>query len=220
MVCASLSAPTCVELARKARRALASGTDLVEFRLDFLREPSAHEVVKELSSFAGRGVFTFRRADEGGAFDGEESERQAVIRRVAVIQPAYFDIELRTLEASPVLARSKLGENTIVSWHDPYGTPSAARLRSLRATALSYGGLAKIVPYANSAEDNLAVLSLYDEPGPIPVAFCMGSAGLFSRVMAIECGTPLVYVSLDGEVTAKGQLPLGLALAIRRRFGF
>lgn len=218
LICTSLSARAPWELAAKARRALAQGSDLVEFRLDRLHSPAASEVAKGLSPFSGRAVFTIRRTDEGGGFGGEESERLALIRQAAETGPSYFDVELRTLEANPELVRDRLGDRLIVSWHGVARTPSRARLLSLLAKARSYGGLAKIVPAAVSASDNLAVLSLYDSPGPAPIAFCMGQAGLFSRVIAIERGTPLAYASLDGEATAEGQLPLGMMLAIRRRF--
>ena len=217
LICTSLSASTSEELAAKARRAFAQGSDLVEFRLDHLRSPGASEVAKDLSPFSERAVFTVRRKDEGGGFGGEESERLALIRRAAEAGPAYFDIELRTLEANPELARTRLGDRQIVSWHALAGTPSRARLSSLLARAQSYGGLAKIVAVASRAADNLAVLSLYDIQGPAPIAFCKGQAGVFSRVIAIERGTPLAYASFDGEATAEGQLPLGMMLAIRRR---
>lgn len=216
LICTSLSAATSKELAAKARRAFAQGSDLVEFRLDHLRSPGASEV-KGLSPFSGRAVFTVRRKDEGGCFGGEESERLTLIRQAAEAGPAYFDIELRTLEANPELARTRLGDRQIVSWHALAGTPNRARLASLLARAQSYGGLAKIVTVASRAADNLAVLSLYDIQGPAPIAFCKGQAGIFSRVIAIERGTPLAYASFDGEATAEGQLPLGMMLAIRRR---
>lgn len=218
LICTSLSASTSDGLAAKARRALAHGSDLVEFRLDHLRSTEASEAAKTLSPFSERAVFTVRRKDEGGRFGGAESERLALIRQAAEAGPAYFDIELRTLEESPEFARIRLGARQIVSWHALAGTPSRARLASLLARARFYGGLAKIVGVASRAADNLAVLSLYDIRGPPPIAFCKGQAGILSRVIAIERGTPLAYASLDGEETAEGQLPLDTMLAIRRRF--
>ena len=216
LICTSLCAQAPSELAAKARMALAQGSDLIEFRLDLLRPTAVPELAKELSPFSARAVFTVRRKDEGGGL-ARESERLALIRRAAEIGPAYFDVELRTLEENPDLARSGLGVRLVVSWHGLSGTPNRARLLSLLARARSYGGLAKIVPAAARATDNLAILSLYDAQGPPPIAFCMGQVGLFSRVVAMDRGTPLAYASLDAEATAEGQLPLGTMLAVRRR---
>ncbi len=84
--------------------------------------------------------------------------------------------------------------------------------------ATSYGGLVKIVTTATKPADNLTILSLYDGHAPAPIAFCMGKQGVLSRVMAMERGSPIAYASLPDESTASGQLPLGLVLAIRRRF--
>lgn len=216
-MCTSLSAETCSELAEKARDAFAQGTDLVEFRVDLLRPPIFEEIQTKLSKFFGRSILAVRPVSEGGGFEGEESERLALIRRLAKLRPAFFDVELLTLQANPDLAREKVGQNVIVSWHDLVRTPDRADLFSIVAMASSYGGLVKVVATANDAEDNLTILSLYDEPGPPPIAFCMGTRGLFSRVMAMERGSPIAYASRTGESTAPGQLPLNYILAIRRR---
>lgn len=215
-ICTSLSGRTSSELAAKAREAFTQGTDLVEFRIDLLRSPIFEKVEANLSRFSGRSVFAVHPAAEGGGFEGEESERLALVRRLGELGPAYLDVELRTLEANRDLAPKGLGLNIIVSWHDPVRTPDRASLLRIMAKAASYGGLVKVVTTANSAADNLTILSLYDEPGQTPIAFCMGAQGLISRVMAMERGTPIVYASLPDEPTASGQPSLGYILAIRR----
>jgi 3-dehydroquinate dehydratase type I len=197
--------------------ALAQGTDLLEFRMDTVGPSTSREIEANLSEFSGRAIFAVRPVVEGGRFMGNESERLALIRELSELRPAYFDIELRTLEANPKLVSEKLGKEIIVSWHDTVRTPRRADLSSIKARATSYEGLVKVVATANNATDNLTILSLYDEPGPRPIAFCMGTPGLFSRVMAIEYGSPIAYASLPGEPTATGQLSLSKVIAIRRR---
>jgi 3-dehydroquinate dehydratase type I len=217
VICTSLSGRTCSELAEKARNALAQGTDLLEFRMDTVGSSTLGEIEANLSEFTGRAILAVRSVAEGGRFMRKESERLALIRELSELRPAYFDIELRTLEANPKLASGKLGEEIIVSWHDTVRTPRRADLSSIKTRAASYNGLVKIVATANNATDNLAILSLYDEPGPPPIAFCMGTSGLFSRVMSMYYGSPITYASLPGEPTATGQLPLTKVVAIRRR---
>ena len=214
-ICTSLSGRTCAELARKAGEAFAQGTDLVEFRLDLLRPPDFEKIRAALSMFVGRSILAVRSASEGGGFEGKESERVALISSLRELRPAYLDVELETLEANPSVAKGL--KNVIVSWHDLRRTPDRATLLSVIDRAASYGGLVKVVATANDAVDNLTVLSLYDEPGVHPVAFCMGAPGVFSRVMAMELGSPLAYASLASEPTAPGQLTLGATLAVRRR---
>ncbi len=69
----------------------------------------------------------------------------------------------------------------------------------------------------HDAADAIAILSLYDRHEKPPIAFCMGVKGIFSRIMAMQRGSPLAYASLDGEPTAPGQPSLGQTLSIRRR---
>jgi 3-dehydroquinate dehydratase type I len=185
--------------------------------MDTVESPTLGEIEANLSEFTGRAIFAVRSVAEGGRFKGKESERFALVRELSELRPGYCDIELRTLEANPELASGKLGKEIIVSWHDTVSTPRRADLSAIRARAASYNGLVKIVTTAKNATDNLAILSLYDEPGPPPIAFCMGTSGLFSRVMSMYYGSPITYASLPGEPTATGQLPLSKVIAIRRR---
>lgn len=216
-ICTSLSGETCAELVSKAHEAFSGGTDLVEFRLDLLNSPAFEKIRADLSEFAARSVFAVRRPAEGGRFGGRESERLTLIGRLRELKPAYLDVELHTLERNHSLALEGLKGHVVVSWHDLRGTPDRPTLLSVVERAALHGGLVKIVTTAKSAEDNLTVLSLYDGLGPAPIAFCMGTGGVFSRVMAMERGTPMAYASLPGEPTASGQFPLASLLALRRR---
>lgn len=187
----------------------------MEFRLDSLRSPAFEEIKAILSAFTERAILTVRPAAEGGGFRGREPERITLVRSLAELKPAFFDVELRTLEKNPGLAAESLGRTRIVSWHDEAKTPGGARLRSIMQRAAAFG-TPKVVTTANAAKDNLTVLSLYDRSVSPPVAFCMGPLGVFSRVMAMERGSPIAYASLPGEPTARGQFTLNQALAIRR----
>lgn len=188
----------------------------MEFRIDALRSPTFGEIKAKLPEFSERSILTVRPAVEGGGFRGKESDRLALIRALAELKPALFDVELRTLEANPDLAAERLGRSRIVSWHNQVKTPVRARLYSIMRRAAAFG-IPKVVTTANAAKDNLAILSLYDGSGSPPIAFCMGEHGIFSRVMAMERGSPITYASLPGEPTAPGQFTLSHALAIRRR---
>ena len=144
----------------------------------------------------------------------EEEKRIGLIKKLPRFRPAFVDVELRTL-AGKALSRDGLGK-LIVSWHDQRKTPGKATLLSIMSRATSYGGLVKIITTARTAADNLKILSLFDEQGARPIAFCMGSLGIFSRVMAMERGTPIAYGSLPGEPTAPGQPSIDQLLAMRR----
>ncbi len=189
----------------------------MEFRIDLLESPRFVDVKADLSRFKAHSVFAVRPGTEGGGFSGDEAERLTLLRGIRQLNPAYLDVELRTVEASNDVVSHGRESGIIVSWHDILGTGDAKELRSVMRKATSYGGLAKIVTTATDPADNLTILSLYERHRPPPIAFCMGAHGLLSRVMAMEMGSPIVYASLPGEQTASGQLPLGLVIALRRR---
>lgn len=189
----------------------------MEFRIDTLRPPIFDEIKTELSPFKERSVFTVRPAREGGVFLGNEAHRMKLIGDLAELKPLLLDVELRTLESNQAFLSGGPRPKLIVSWHDIARTPNRAHLHSILSKEVALGGLAKLVTTAKDAADAIAILSLYDRPGKPPIAFCMGVNGIFSRVMAMQKGTPLAYASLDGESTAPGQLSLGQMLSIRRR---
>ncbi len=190
----------------------------MELRIDALRHPDPEKVGAMLSGFKGQSILTVRRTSEGGGFRGSEAQRVSLLRSLSTLEPTGFDVELQTLEANPGLAGRLKAETIIVSWHDHTRTPGRARLRAILERERVFG-VPKLVTMANSPRDNLEVLSLYEESGPPPIAFCMGERGTFSRVMSMELGTRMTYASLPGEPTAPGQLTLPQALAIRSLLG-
>ena len=215
-ICTSIFGRTCPELAEKARTAFEYGTDLVEFRLDYLRSQSFDEIKTGLEEFIERSVLTVRPRAEGGRFRRSEPERLDLIRSLVELKAPFVDVELKTVEGDHGLSLTKKEGHLIVSWHDWSGTPDRLRLLSVLRRAAAFG-IPKIVTAARAAEDNLSVLSLYDDRRrPSPIAFCMGEKGTLSRVMAIERGSPICYASLPGEPTAPGQLVVSQAVAIRR----
>jgi 3-dehydroquinate dehydratase I len=192
----------------------------VEFRFDTLRCPLSDEIEAELSPFKKRSIFTVRPIHEGGNFAGSEVHRLKLIDNLAELKPLFLDVELLTLESNRAFLSGWPRSKLIVSWHDITRTPSRTHLHSILSREVEFGGLAKVVTTAKDASDAIAVLSLYDRPGRLPIAFCMGVNGIFSRVMAMQRGSPVVYASLDGESTAPGQLSLSQTLSIRRRLRY
>lgn len=205
----------------KAGTALEMGSDLVEFRVDLLREPeSALQAVDGLSRFARRSVVTVRRMDEGGGYAGSESKRLDLISQLAQLGPAFLDVELSTTVENPGWLSSigiPKGSMLIVSWHDFNGTPAFKLLERRREESETRGDVAKVVTLARRRQDNLRVLKLYEQRGHGPlIAFCMGQAGRASRLAAMRLGSPVTYAALPNEAVAPGQITLGTLLRLRK----
>ena len=98
----------------------------------------------------------------------------------------------------------------IISYHDFKGTASYGELEQIFELCLRKGAdIVKIVTTAHNTEDATRVMQLYKSKfcdGSNLVAFCMGSAGKFTRKLCLDLGSPFTYVALDSaSATAPGQ---------------
>jgi 3-dehydroquinate dehydratase type I len=183
--------------------------DLIELRVDYLREPDLEPLLK-------RGekpfIITNRRKGEGGRYTGDEKKRLAILRQAVDLGAAFVDAEV---ESERLLLRNlvenKKGTRVILSFHDFHRTPSQNELRKICQRMIPRGAdVAKIVTFARSWEDNLLVLSLIPYARKMNqeiVAFCMGEKGKMSRIFAPLMGAAWTYASPDRKrVSAPGQL--------------
>ncbi|MBS7287969.1 MAG: type I 3-dehydroquinate dehydratase [Candidatus Freyarchaeota archaeon] len=207
-VCVSLMAESVRELLGKVERAREEGADIVELRLDYLREEVVN--VNELvSSFGGPVILTVRRREEGGAFPLGEGERIRLIERCIKAEPDIVDLELSmgagSLQRLISLCRER-GVSVILSYHDFNGTPSWRALRGKVSAMFRLGcDVAKVVTTACSVSDNLQLLGLASLHPQRVVSFCMGKLGVLSRVLCTFFGSPFTYASLDVPL-APGQI--------------
>ena len=162
-------------------------------------------------------IATCRIANSSEAFAREQLA--AAIRRGA----RYVDIEIEApdehLEYVRTLAR-EYGCWLIVSFHDFEGTPSLDELKGIARLCRTKGAdLVKIVTTAWNISDAARTMRLYDLQAdgalfegaaaaerPQLVAFSMGEAGKFTRLLCLKLGAPYTYVSAGASnATASGQ---------------
>ncbi len=222
-VCVSIARETTAK-AIQAAREVAAAADVIEIRLDALQDPNPLPFLQTIDKPL---LFTNRPLWEGGSFAGSEQERIALLERAIDAAAAYVDIELQTAEAvrDPLIARAKDSRTrVIVSWHDFKTTPSKqALIQILQQQYRSGAHIGKIVTTARSFLDVLPVLDLQTLANEMDfplIAFCMGRAGMISRVATLELGGYMTYVAPDaGAKTAPGQLPLSALRAIQQSIG-
>ncbi|MEP0847107.1 MAG: shikimate dehydrogenase [Phycisphaerae bacterium] len=221
-------------LERQVEQARRAGASLIELRVDLIGDPGAvTEVLR--SNGDGGFILTIRAAVEGGAWDGDDAERIALIESLGLLNPDYVDVELATWRRSANL-RQKIGlvcdttpplgpcggrlptetrgappgrprNKLILSRHDLDGTPTDLD-RVYDELADSPAAVLKYVTTARDAADALRVLGLLHRRGterPL-IALAMGEAGLASRVLAAKFGGFLTFAALDrGGESAPGQ---------------
>ncbi len=159
-------------------------------------------------------LFTNRPQWEGGNFTGDEEQRLAALLEAVREGCAYVDLELLAPDDShQKMAQEHAQSNSklIISWHNFENTPSRkeliGRLRMMQDKGADIG---KIITTARSHQDVLRVLQLQEaaeEIGLPLIAFCMGRAGVISRVATTDLGGYMTYCAVNAEeATAPGQL--------------
>jgi 3-dehydroquinate dehydratase/shikimate dehydrogenase len=209
---AKICVPVCVrrveELAGAVDLASSVG-DLVELRLDYLKDPEAAiaTVIDLADQSAAQIIVTMRGVDQGGAGSHGLEVRRHFWSRAKDLPKVLLDIEFDLLTR---MEESSLDWNRVIcSYHDFRGGPSDidrlyARMASTPARIL------KIALQADDATDCLPIFRLLeraqDERRKL-IALAMGEAGIVTRILGPSRGSFLTYGSLDAESgTAPGQI--------------
>ncbi|MBI4257981.1 MAG: type I 3-dehydroquinate dehydratase [Thaumarchaeota archaeon] len=209
-ICTSVYATDLSVLVKRLTKAVESGSDYVEIRLDYLKDFDIRDLKKACNRFLDQCIFTCRPPREGGVFQGTDEERLKILGKAASLHPRFIDLELDTVSSnSPLIGELKRkAQGVIVSWHSLENTPKSPLLTTILRKAEKYSETVKIVTAANSVDDNFTVLSLYAKARRPLIAFCMGEKGVVSRILCPLFGSPFTYASLPHMPTAAGQVAL------------
>lgn len=195
-LCVSIGVATTGEALAHAKEAMLA--DLVEYRLDTMREPDLARLLGE----TGKPVLVAcPRREEGGFFEGSAERRSKLLFRAAQLGAVAVDIPANAAGTLPDLPP---GCQRVVSWHDFKATP--ADLAPIEARLRPLGDVVKIATTANRLADNFPALQLLEKTSAPTIAFAMGEKGKLSRVLAPLFGSSWNYVaSASGMETAPGQ---------------
>lgn len=173
----------------------AASADLVELRLDGVRDL---DVAAALDERRLPVIVTCRARWEGGAFDGSEEERLAVLSRAIALGAEFVDVEWKAdRRGLGATGRTRL----VLSHHDFDATPSDLddRVRAMRA---EHPGVVKVAVTPTRLSDVVALRQVmaFDEPH---VAIAMGFLGQISRACPAAFRSCWTFAGAN----APGQLP-------------
>jgi 3-dehydroquinate dehydratase/shikimate dehydrogenase len=196
-LCVTVTADTTAELRR--RRDEVVDADLVELRVDTVRDPDAAAALADRTCAV---IFTCRPQWEGGYFHGSEEERFALLQQACDLGADYVDIEWKSGFADRLIA-SGGGQRIVVSAHHFDGVPGdlASCYAAMRGTGAA---VVKVAVTATRLTDCLPLLALNAADDRPLVLLAMGEAGLATRVLASRFGSAWTY---GGEAVAPGQIP-------------
>jgi 3-dehydroquinate dehydratase / shikimate dehydrogenase len=208
-ICAVITEPTVAE-ARAAIKCAAEVADLIELRLDYLRDFDFNKP-DELSALLDDKplpmIVTCRAVDEGGQQEIAEAMRLRLLAEALRLGADYCDIEAAHFDerAAAQLDASRL----IVSYHNFSETPADLPNVYERLTRLP-AAIHKVAVRANDIHDSLAVFALLDraaDEGRPLIAIAMQEAGMLTRILGPSRGSFLTYGSLGrGHESAPGQV--------------
>lgn len=178
--------------------------DLVEFRLDHLKDSSLLETLVKNPSFQ---VIATDRSHRNPL------ESKKMLLDAAQVGFDFVDVDLVHPYADQIIKGSKTrGVEVIVSHHDTTGTPSEETLVKLLNSQKAAGSdICKIVTSATTIDDNLTILGFVNKGAQCAriVSFAMGELGVISRVFSPIFGAEFTFASLDEDSrTATGQLSI------------
>ncbi len=199
--------------------------DLVEWRADL-------SVPSDLNSFlcfaaaytTTPTIFTVRSKHEGGGFQGSESKRLSLFKKM-MPHISAVDIELssETILGDVIESAHDDKKKVIVSYHHFDNTPSLIELNKILKRAKTAGAdIVKIATLAKDVRDvrrlaqfTVANADLNTDPSIVTIA--MGEIGALSRLFFPALGSLLTYTSY-GDKTAPGQIDCRTLSRLVKRF--
>ena len=194
-LCATVTADTMAEL--RTRRDQVGDADLVELRLDTVRDPSA------AAALAGRRkpvIVTCRPKSEGGHFSGSEEERRRILAEAITLGAEFVDLEWNG-SCADLIAQTG-GRRIVLSHHDFEGTPADVHDKA-QAMLASGAEVVKLAVTAHRLADCLTLRAIGQQTRVPMVLIGMGEAGIATRVLASWFGSCWTYA---GDNVAPGQI--------------
>ncbi len=191
------------EAMRRAYLAADPRADVVELRLDLVKDLDLERLV----GLKGKPkLATVRSRQHGGG--ARPADREPLLRRALESGVEYVDLEYGDQDLVHVKRRGHT--RRILSYHDFHGTPADLQSLHREMRAAAGDALLKIITFADAASDILRVRDLLRSAGPgALIAFCMGTKGMPSRILAPAWGSAAVYAPARCAAdSAPGQIPL------------
>ena len=194
----------CSDVIAVAEDCIDKGADILEFRIDALKNPEISEIKKTIEEINFPMIATNRINSEGGSFKGSEEDRFNILYECCDLVD-YVDIELQS-DDEYINRIHETGTKTIVSYHDFEKTPDLNEIMYIVSKEQELGDIAKVAFMPQDLEDTLTVLAVLSHCENT-IAISMGDLGSYTRVMASKFDSPITFTA-GTDVTAPGQIDI------------
>ncbi|WP_459537441.1 type I 3-dehydroquinate dehydratase [Methanobrevibacter sp.] len=194
----------CSDVIAVAEDCIDKGADILEFRIDALKNPEISEIKKTIEEINFPMIATNRINSEGGSFKGSEEDRFRILYECCDLVD-YVDVELQS-DDEYINRIHETGTKTIVSYHDFEKTPDLNEIMYIVSKEQELGDIAKVAFMPQDLEDTLTVLAVLSHCENT-IAISMGDLGSYTRVMASKFDSPITFAA-GTDVTAPGQIDI------------
>jgi shikimate dehydrogenase/3-dehydroquinate dehydratase type I len=223
MICIPITSATKKEALRAIGRSCLVA-DFIELRMDLIGDGNLEELISAARQISRsvKIIVTCRKKEEASPAGGKtcikhtKKQKMELLKEAIKLGADFIDIELAEGRVAIRELKSFCEKNggdskIIISYHDVGKTPPLTKLKEIfNKCAGGKPAIVKIVTYAQSAEDNLKVLSLIPyalKRSQKIIALCMGDEGRISRIIAPSMGSYLSFATLESQgQSAPGQL--------------
>ena len=178
----------------KARQA-----DLIELRLDFIKDINEKNLEKLIRSTKKKTIVTDRK------------NRINLINRAIELKANLIDLDISTGEKTiKKIIQNKKQTKIIVSFHNFKKTNKKELTNKYNQINKLNPDIIKIAAKANSIDDNITIFNLIDKAkkeNKKIIALCMGEMGQISRILGPLMGSYLTFAK-QGNGSAPGQLDI------------
>lgn len=192
------------EVIEVAKDCIDKGADVLEFRIDALKNPDFKEIKKAIDEINFPMIATNRIKSEGGYFKGSEEERIDILYKCCDLVD-YVDIELQSNDEY-INRIHDTGVKTIVSYHDFEKTPELDEITYIVEKEQELGDIAKVAFMPNDLDDTLKILAILSHFNNV-IAISMSDLGSYTRIMASKFNSPITFAA-GRDVTAPGQIDI------------
>ncbi|XP_021282921.1 bifunctional 3-dehydroquinate dehydratase/shikimate dehydrogenase, chloroplastic-like isoform X2 [Herrania umbratica] len=222
MICALLMAQSVEQMVKDMHQAKAEGAQLVEIRLDYIKNFQPHQDIQIILKNKPLPVIIvyrrlqlekclvfahFRSQDcmpkwEGGQYEGDENSRLEALCLAREMGADYIDFELKV--ASDLTREQKMKNDNatkvIVSHNIDGMTPKDEELSNLAASIRATGAdIIKVVVNIADITEIAKIFHLLSHCQVPIIAYSVGERGLISQLLCPKFGGFLAYGSIVGH---------------------
>lgn len=213
-----VAADNCEEAVQQVEAADAAGAEIIELRIDYLENLSVEMLKRLVAEVKSKEpvlpvIVTCRDVRQGGARAYPEHLRIELLTAALRCGADFIDVEYENFippenREKIITALSKsLKGRLILSAHNFEARFDDIRKLHRQMLAMFPAAIPKLVYIAKHINDCFEAFDLLHAAGGDTIAFCMGAAGLISRIIAKKLGSFLTFASIDERnATAPGQL--------------